>query len=90
LATLSAHISNYQVLNVDTTQWEEEMQKILKIAGVEQKKCIFIFSDSQHSKETLYDDISNLLNNGEIPNLYPADEKTKIVEEISNIMPNGT
>ena len=66
------------------------MQKLLKIAGIEQKKCILIFSDSQNAKENVYDDISNLLNNGEIPNLYPADEKAKIVEDVSNIMPNGT
>ena len=31
-----------------------------------------------------------MLNNGEIPNLFPIEEKTKIVDEISNIMQNGT
>lgn len=31
----------------------------------------------------MYEDISNLLNNGEVPNLFPADEKAKIVEDVS-------
>jgi len=30
------------------------------------------------------------LNNGEVPNLFNLEEKTKIVEEISNFMPVGT
>ena len=38
----------------------------------------------------MYEDISNLLNNGEVPNLFPMEEKAKIVEEISNIMPHGS
>ena len=38
----------------------------------------------------MYEDISNLLNNGEVPNLFPFEEKAKIIEEIGNYMPNGT
>jgi dynein heavy chain len=38
----------------------------------------------------MYEDISNLLNNGEVPNLFPVEEKAKIVEEISNMMPHGS
>jgi hypothetical protein len=30
------------------------------------------------------------MNNGEIPNIFPHEEKTKIVEEISDILPNMT
>ena len=37
----------------------------------------------------MYEDICNLLNNGEIPNLFPLEEKAKIIEEISNMLPNS-
>jgi dynein heavy chain len=30
----------------------------------------------------MLEDICNLLNNGEIPNLFPLEEKAKIVEEL--------
>ena len=30
----------------------------------------------------MVEDICNLLNNGEIPNLFPTEEKAKIIEEI--------
>lgn len=35
-------------------------------------------------KESFLEDINNLLNSGEIPNLFPADEKISICEEIGN------
>ena len=38
----------------------------------------------------MYEDISNLLNNGEIPNLYSQEDKMKIVDEVNNVMPIGT
>ena len=38
----------------------------------------------------MWEDISNLLNNGEVPNLYPIEEKAKIVEEISQFVTSGT
>jgi len=31
----------------------------------------------------MVEDICNLLNNGDIPNLFPIEEKSKIVDEIS-------
>ena len=33
-------------------------------------------------KESFLEDINNLLNSGEIPNLFPPDEKISICEEI--------
>jgi len=33
-------------------------------------------------KEAFLEDINNLLNSGEIPNLFPPDEKAAIIDEI--------
>lgn len=63
---------------------------MLKLVGLESKNVVFLFSDNQVIKESMYEDISNLLNNGEVPNLFPIEEKAKIVEEVSNFMPTGT
>jgi hypothetical protein len=38
----------------------------------------------------MYEDVSNLLNNGEIPNLYSNEEKLKIIDEVNNFMPIGS
>lgn len=44
---------------------------------------VFLFSDTQIVKESFLEDINNLLNSGEIPNLYPPDEKIAICDEIA-------
>jgi len=42
-----------------------------------------LFSDTQLVKESFLEDINNLLNSGEIPNLFPADEKIAICDEMA-------
>jgi len=90
LTTLSTFIAQYDLQQVDAKNWVEELQKLLKIVGLEQKPVVFLFSDTQVQNENMLEDICNLLNNGEVPNLFPLEEKAKIVEEVSNVMPTGT
>jgi len=44
---------------------------------------VFLFSDTQIVQESFLEDINNLLNSGEIPNLFPADEKAQICDELA-------
>lgn len=90
LTTLSTFIAQYELIQVDSKIWVEELQKLLKLVGLEQKPVVFLFSDTQVTNENMLEDICNLLNNGEVPNLFPMEEKAKIVEEVSNVMPVGT
>jgi len=46
--------------------------KLFMGCGVDQKQTVFLFSDTQISNEAFVEDINNILNNGEIPNLYVA------------------
>ena len=48
---------------------------MLRLAGQEGKSTVFLFSDTQIVLETFVEDINNLLNNGEVPNLWLPDEK---------------
>lgn len=43
-----------------------------------------MFSDTQIVFESFLEDINNLLNSGEIPNLFPPDEKINICDELSD------
>lgn len=36
---------------------------------------IFLFTDTQIVVETMLEDLNNVLNSGEIPNLFPQDEQ---------------
>lgn len=38
----------------------------------------------------MLEDICNLLNNGEIPNLFGMEEKAKLLEDLSSLISAGT
>lgn len=55
-------------------------QNLLKNAGVKGLKTVFIITDAQIKEESFLEDIDSLLNSGEVPNLFAADEKQEIIE----------
>ena len=63
---------------------------MLKLAGIDRKRTILIVSDAQKLSEQMYENLSNLLNNGEISNLFPLEEKLKICEDVTPFIPIGT
>lgn len=42
----------------------------MKETGIEGKNITFLFNDTQIINETFLEDINNILNSGEIPNLW--------------------
>ena len=54
LAMLSSYIAYMtEYSEVNSKNWVEEVQKIMKVAGLEQKQTIFLFSDTQILKESM-------------------------------------
>ena len=58
------------------------MKRLLTGAGAENKNSVFLLSDAQIKFGFMLEDINNLLNSGDIPNLFPADEKLQLVEKL--------
>ena len=52
------------------------------LAGANCKHVVFLFTDTQIKDESFLEDISMILNTGEVPNLYQQDEKTEILERV--------
>uniref|UniRef100_A0A8C3DXB0 Dynein axonemal heavy chain 12 n=1 Tax=Corvus moneduloides TaxID=1196302 RepID=A0A8C3DXB0_CORMO len=63
-----------------TNEWREDLKRLLKNAGVKGLKTVFLITDAQIKEESFLEDVDSLLNTGEVPNLFPADEKQEIVE----------
>lgn len=68
------------------TEWREDVKDVLKSAGVQGKKMVFLITDTQIKDESFLEDVDNLLNTGEVPNLFPLDEKQEITESIRPVM----
>ena len=57
----------------------DNFQNLLKTAG-SGKTMVFLITDTQIKEESFLEDIDNLLNTGEVPNIFAADEKSEIME----------
>ena len=59
------------------TEWRDDIKNVLRMSGQDGKSTVFLFSDTQIVLETFVEDINNLLNNGEVPNLWAPDERVR-------------
>lgn len=81
LTELATFIANFEIFsiemskNYDFNSWRDDMKsKLFMGCGVDQKQTVFLYSDTQITNEAFVEDINNILNNGEIPNLYVLSE----------------
>lgn len=88
LTRLAAHISDYDLLQVEISkqysvnEWHEDLISFLKRSAATDLHSVFLFTDSQIKEESFLEDMSNLLNAGEVPNLFSNEEKADICEKM--------
>ena len=88
MAKLATFIANYELFQIEVNKtygiqaWRNDLKKVLKMAGADCKNVVFLFTDQQIKDETFLEDISMVLNTGEVPNLFITEEKTEILERV--------
>nr|XP_031542333.1 dynein heavy chain 1, axonemal isoform X7 [Vicugna pacos] len=85
LTRLASHMAEYECFQIELsknygmTEWRDDVKKVLLKAGLHSLPITFLFSDTQIKNESFLEDINNVLNSGDIPNLYTLDEQDQIV-----------
>lgn len=85
IARLASHINGYQCMQIELTRgydqnsFREDLRKYYTNAGVNNNPTVFLINDTQIVKEEFLEDINNILNSGEVPNLFEGDEYEKMI-----------
>ena len=85
LTRLAAHMNGYKCFQIELTRgynyesFREDLRQLYNMAGVENQDTVFLFTDTQIVVEEFLEDINNMLNSGEVPNLFEAEDYEKII-----------
>ncbi|CAJ1434663.1 unnamed protein product, partial [Effrenium voratum] len=85
---LACFLADFDVFQIeiargyDQLAFREDLKKLLTAAGGKGEKTVFLFSDSQIKSEGFVEDLNNLLNTGEVPNLFAPDERVQVCEMV--------
>ncbi|XP_052828987.1 dynein axonemal heavy chain 6-like [Octopus bimaculoides] len=85
LTKLAAHICGYQCFQIelrrgyDYLAFREDLKKLYELAGCKNENIVFLFNDTQIVMEEFLEDINNMLNSGEVPNLLEAEDNEKLI-----------
>ncbi|RLN73947.1 hypothetical protein BBJ28_00018063, partial [Nothophytophthora sp. Chile5] len=69
-----------------TAEFHEDLKKLMLSAGVGGVSTVFLFTDSQIVHESFLEDLNNVLNSGEVPNLFASDELDRIVADMRPVV----
>uniref|UniRef100_A0A803XM02 Dynein axonemal heavy chain 3 n=1 Tax=Meleagris gallopavo TaxID=9103 RepID=A0A803XM02_MELGA len=87
---LATYMSAFELFQIEITksygvsEWKEDIKRVMLKAGVGNKNVSFLFCDNQIKDEAFIEDINMLLNTGDLPNIFAADEKAEIVEKMQS------
>ena len=91
LARLTTAIADFDCFSIEITknyrliEWREDLKMLLLKAGKDGKKTVFLFDDTQIVEETFVEDINNILNSGEVPNLMRDEDMGAILDAMTPI-----
>ncbi|KAL0221591.1 hypothetical protein RCL1_001445 [Eukaryota sp. TZLM3-RCL] len=88
-AKLAVSICDMELAEVEITRsfgvndWKDLLKGIMKNCGLREKRMALLLADSKITNESFLEDVNSILNSGEVPNLFPAEELIEIFEVLT-------
>ncbi|KAF5270064.1 hypothetical protein FQA39_LY08476 [Lamprigera yunnana] len=92
LTRLAAFMSEFFCFQIEltktygNTEWKDDVKNLMLKAGLYKKETVFLFSDTQIKTESFLEDLNNVLNSGDIPNIYQVEELDKIYQGMKGVL----
>ncbi|XP_076826201.1 dynein axonemal heavy chain 1-like isoform X3 [Clavelina lepadiformis] len=92
LSRLATHIADYELFQIElaknygVTEWREDIKNCMLKAGLQNQLITFLFSDTQIKSESFLEDLNNILNSGDVPNIYGFDDQDNIFNAMKPIV----
>uniref|UniRef100_A0A3Q3E168 Dynein, axonemal, heavy chain 1 n=1 Tax=Labrus bergylta TaxID=56723 RepID=A0A3Q3E168_9LABR len=92
LTKMASYMSEYECFQIELaknygqTEWREDIKSIMLKAGLQDQQITFLFVDTQIKSESFLEDINNILNSGDVPNLYASDEQERILAAMKPVV----
>ena len=87
LTRFAAYLAEMKCFQIELTkgygymEFREDLKKLYFVAGCDGVPVVFLFADTQIVVEAFIEDMNNILNSGEVPNLFASDEWEKIISQ---------
>ncbi|EGR32330.1 hypothetical protein IMG5_087930 [Ichthyophthirius multifiliis] len=88
LTYLSSHIRQLHTMQLEMTksygkeQWNEDIRRLMIQSGADQKESVFIINDSQAQKPFVLEELNNLLNSADIPNMFSQEDFIPLIDKL--------
>ena len=95
LTRMACHMANFKCFQIEitrgygSTEFREDLKKLYESAGSKGQDTVFLFTDTQIVVEDFLEDINNILNSGEVPNLFEAEEIEKYIQPVRALAKNA-
>lgn len=83
LASKAADIDTYSIeikKVYGMSEFREDEKQLMRKVGVKGTSTTFIVTDNSIKEESFLEDINNILNTGEVPNIFNVEEKAEIMD----------